>query len=145
MGDEERPARPEPPHLRRGKAHDREEKESWRRDGLDIEFVERPGLEKYSSGKRGFTDIRGQVGDGNDGLIVEIKSDDLDRLTEAALRRRIAKYVQQLEDYMYSPSFDYDTIQAAIQFQHRPRLPGRADAVESAFNDHGITCIWLDE
>jgi hypothetical protein len=78
-------------------------------------------------------------------LVVEIKSDDLDRLSEAALRRRIAKYVRQLEDYMYSPSLDFETIQAGIQFRRRPRTPGRADAVEAAFNDHGISCVWLDE
>ena len=137
--------RPEPEHLRRGREHDREQKREWRLDALDIEFAERPGLEKYGSGRRGFTDIRGRVGAGNDGLVVEVKSVDLDRLTEAALRRRIARYVAQIEDYMYSPSLDFDTIQAAVQFQRKPKTPGRAELVERAFNHHGITCVWLDE
>lgn len=136
---------PEPPHLKRGREHDREQKSAWRLDGLDIEFAERPGLEKYTSGRRGFTDIRGRVGDGNDGLVVEVKSDDLDRLTEAALRSRLAKYVAQIEDYMYSPTLEFDTMQGAIQFQRRPSTPGRAEAVERTFNDHGISCVWLDE
>ncbi len=114
-------------------------------DALDLEIEERPGLEKYGSGGRGYTDVRGRIGKGNDGLVVEVKSDDLDALSEAALRRRIAKYVTQIEDYMYSPSLAFDTIQAAVQFQRRPVTPGRADAVERAFNDHGITCVWLDE
>jgi hypothetical protein len=135
---------PEPPHLKRGREHDREEKESWRRDAMDLEITDRPGLEKYSTGGRGFTDIRGRVGAGNDGLIVEIKSDDLDRLSDAALGRRLAKYIRQIEDYMYSPSVDFDTIQAGIQFQRRPAVPGRAELVERTFNDHGITCVWLD-
>ena len=137
--------RPEPPHLRRGRLHDREEKEAWRRDGMDLEFAARPGLRKYSTGRRGFTDIRGRVGSGNDGLVVEIKTDDLDRLSESALRRRLARYVRQIEDYMYSPSLDFDTMQAAIQLQRRPTTPGRAELVEQAFNDHGISCVWLDE
>jgi hypothetical protein len=137
--------RHEPPHLARGRQHDREQKEAWQLDALDIEFAARPGLEKYESGRRGYTDIRGRVGIGNDGLVVEVKSDDLDRLTEAALRRRIRKYIAQIEDYMYSPTLDFDTIQAAVQFQRRPVTPGRAEAVEAAFNDHGISCVWLDE
>jgi hypothetical protein len=137
--------RPEPSHLRRGREHDRAEKEAWRRDGMDLEFAERPGLEKYSTGGRGFTDIRGRVGAGNDGLVVEIKSDDLDRLSDAGLRRRVAKYIAQIEDYMFSPSLEFDTMQAAIQFERRPVKPGRAELVERAFNDHGISCVWLDE
>jgi hypothetical protein len=117
--------RREPLQLKRGREHDRQEKESWRRDGMDVVFADRPGLEKYSTGRRGFTDIRGRIGTGNDGLIVEIKSDCLDRLSAAALRRRLAKYVRQIEDYMYSPSLDFDTMQAAVQFQRRPVTPGR--------------------
>src|SRR3954454_1977045 len=101
---DERPRKVEPPHLKHGREHDREQKDAWRLDGLDIEFTERPGLTKYSSGRPGFTDIRGRVGAGNDGLVVEVKSDNLDRLSEAALRRRLARYVQQIEDYMYSPT-----------------------------------------
>jgi hypothetical protein len=111
---------------------------------MDLEFADRPGLKKYSTGGLGFTDIRGRVGTGNDGLVIEIKSDDLDRLSDAALRQRLAKYVRQIEDYMYSPSLDFDTMQAAVQFQSRPRAPGRADLVERTFNDHGISCAWLD-
>lgn len=136
---------PEPPQLRRGREHDREQKEAWRRDGLDLEFAARPGLVKYSSGRRGLTDVRGRIGSGNDGLVVEIKSVDFDRLADAALKRRLAKYVRQIEDYMYSPSLDFDTMQAGVQFEHRPLTPGRADLVERAFNDHGITVVWLDE
>jgi hypothetical protein len=139
------PPRPEPAHLRHGREHDSEQKEAWRRDGLDIEFVERPGLEKYRSGRRGYTDIRGRIGPGNDGLIVEIKSDDLDRPREATLRRRIARYIAQIEDYMYSPSHDYDTIQACVQFERRPASDERMRWIEGAFNDHGISCVWLDE
>jgi hypothetical protein len=131
-------------HLKRGRAHDREQKEAWRLDGMDIEFAARPGLEKYSSGRRGFTDIRGRVGTGNDGLVVEVKSDDLDRLSESGLRRRLAKYVAQIEDYMYSPSLDFETMQGAIQFRRRPLTPGRAELVEETFNDHGISVVWLD-
>jgi hypothetical protein len=138
-------ARPEPPHLVRGREHDREQKEAWQKDALDIEFAARPGLEKYESGRRGYTDIRGRVGTGNDGLVVEVKSGDLDRPSEAALWRRIRKYIAQIEDYMYSPTLEFETIQAAVQFQRRPVTPGRADAVEAAFNDHGISCVWLDE
>ncbi len=136
--------RREPEHLRRGREHDRAEKEAWRRDGLDLEFDDRPGLVKYTTGRRGFTDIRGRVGSGSDGLIVEIKTDDLDRLSEAGLRRRVAEDIAQLGDYMYSPSHDFETIQAAIQFQTRPRIAGRAKLVEDSFNDHGISCVWLD-
>jgi hypothetical protein len=143
VGDDRK--RPEPEQLTRGRAHDREQKEEWRRDGMDVEFHERPGLTKYGSGRRGFTDIRGRVGSGNDGLVVEVKSDDLDRPSDAALMRRVARYIAQIEDYMYSPSLEFDTIQAAVQFQRRPATPGRAEAVERAFNDHGITCVWLDE
>src|SRR4051794_1788700 len=80
----------------------------------------------------------------HDGLVVEIKSDDLDRLSEPALRRRLARYVQQIEDYMYSPTLGFETIQGAIQFQRRPVTPGRAEVVEQTFNDHGISCVWLD-
>src|SRR5256885_16776550 len=137
--------REEPSQLTRGRRHDREEKESWRRDGMDLEFADCPGLEKYSAGRRGFPDIRGRVGAGNDGLIVEIKSDDLDALSDRALSRRLARYVRQIQDYMYSPSLDFDTIQAGVQFQRRPTTPGRADLVERTFNDHGISCVWLDE
>ena len=72
---------PEPPHLKRGREHDKEQKTAWRDDGMDIEFAERPGVKKYGTGRQGFTDIRGLVGSGNDGLVVEIKSDDLDRLS----------------------------------------------------------------
>ncbi len=140
-----KPKRPEPPHLKRGREHDRAEKEAWRRDGMDVEFTDRPGLEKYSTGGRGYTDVRGRVGPGNDGLVVEVKAVDLDRLSDAALRRRLARYVRQVEDYMYSPSLDFETIQAAIQFQRRPVTPGRAELVERTFNDHGISCVWLDE
>jgi len=136
--------RPEPEQLRRGRVHDREEKQAWRRDAVDLEFAERPGLLKYSTGRRGFTDIRGRVSGGNDGLVVEVKSDDLDRLSEAGLRRRLAKYVRQIEDYMYSPSLGFDTMQGAVQFQRRPRTPGRAEFVEQTFNDNGISCVWLD-
>jgi hypothetical protein len=135
----------EPPQLRRGRDHDREEKQAWRRDAQDIEFADRPGLEKYGSGRLGFTDIRGRVGSGNDGLVVEVKSDDLDCLSDRALERRMGKYIAQIEDYMYSPSLKFETIQAAVQFQRRPLTPGRAEMVESAFNDHGISCVWLDE
>lgn len=113
-------------------------------DTLDLKIDDRSGLEKYGSGRRGFTDIRGRVGSGNDGLVVEVKSDDLDSPSDAALTRRIARYVAQIEDYMYSPTLEFDTMQAAVQFQRRPVTPGRADAVEAAFNDHGITCVWLD-
>src|SRR5436190_14029569 len=70
--------RHEPPQLTRGREHDREQKEAWRQDALDIEFAARPGLETYDSGRRGYTDIRGRVGTGNDGLVVEVKSDYLD-------------------------------------------------------------------
>ncbi|MEA2495436.1 MAG: hypothetical protein QOJ29_3347 [Thermoleophilaceae bacterium] len=136
--------RTEPPQLKRGREHDRQEKESWHLDTIDIEFADRPGLEKYSTGRRGFTDIRGRVGGGNDGLVVEIKSDDLDRLSDSALRLRIAKYVAQVEDYMFSPSLDFDTVQAAIQFRTRPVTPGRAELVERMVNDQGISCVWLD-
>jgi hypothetical protein len=101
-------------------------------------------VKKHRTGRQGFTDIRGRVGDGNDGLVVEVKSDDLDRLSEAALRRRIAKCVDQIESYMYSDDLDFDSIQAAVQFQRRPKIPGRAEAVEDAFNEHGISCVWLD-
>lgn len=45
---------------------------------------------------------------------------------------------------MYSPSLDFDTMQGAIQFQRRPVTPGRAELVERTFNDHGISCVWLD-
>jgi hypothetical protein len=134
----------EPAQLRRGRAHDREQKESWRRDAMDIELAERPGLRKYSSGAQGFTDVRGRVGTGNDGLVVEVKSDDLDRLSQRALGRRIAKYVAQIEDYLYSPTLDFETMQAAVQFERRPVTRGRAEMVEDAFNEHGITCVWLD-
>jgi hypothetical protein len=145
MDEKSQNKRPEPEHLRRGRAHDREQKEAWRLDGMDLEFAERPGVKKYGTGKQGFTDIRGRVGAGNDGLVIEVKSDDLDRLSEAGLRRRIANYVDQLESYMYSPDLEFDTIQAGVQFQRRPTTPGRAEAVESAFNDHGISCVWLDD
>jgi hypothetical protein len=143
--DGERRQRAEPAHLKRGREHDREQKEAWRLDALDLEFAEKPGLEKYSTGRRGFTDVRGRVGTGNDGLVVEVKSDDLDRLTEAGLRRRLAKYVAQIEDYMYSPSLRFDSMQGAVQFEKRPVIAGRAEAVEQMFNEHGISCVWLDE
>ena len=121
MGSDERAVgRPEPPALKHGREHDREQKQAWRADALDIEFAERPGVEKYSTGGRGFTDIRGRIGAGNDGLVIEVKSDDLDRPSDATLRRRIRRYIAQIEDYMYSPSHEFDTIQAAVQFERRP-------------------------
>lgn len=112
---------------------------------MDIEFAERPGLKKYRTERQGFTDVRGRVGSGNDGLVVEIKSDDVDRLSERALQRRIAKYVEQIESYMYSPSLGFETMQGAVQFQRRPLTPGRAELVERAFNNNGISCVWLDQ
>ena len=74
----------------------------------------------------------------------ERPSAGLDRLSEAALRRRIARYVAQIESYMSSPDLEFDSVQTAVQFQRRPTIPGRAEAVEDAFNAHGISCVWLD-
>ena len=54
----------------------------------------------------------------------------------------IARYVAQSEDYMHSPTLEFETIQAAVQFERPPRTPGRADFVEDAFNDHGSSYLW---
>jgi hypothetical protein len=107
----------------------------------DFRVAERPGVKKASTGEQGFTDVRGTSHDGRDGLLIEIKTTNLDKARPAD----IARHVQQVSDYMYSSDFAHDAIQAAIQYEHRPTSEERAVQVENAFADAGITCVFLDD
>jgi hypothetical protein len=132
----------QPPALRYGNKHDKEQKKAWGADlEKDFRVAEHPGVKKASSGKQGFTDVRATSHDGRDGLLVEIKTTNLDK----ARPSDIARHVRQVKDYMGSNEFAHNAIQAAIQYEHRPVSQERAEQVENAFADEGITCVFLDD
>lgn len=139
--------RPQPPQLAHGNAHDREQKGLWE-DELTEQGAEKLRShvpEKASTGTRGFADVHASLDpDGRDGLFVEVKTDNLNK-TQSQLDRLIREHVAQIDNYRFSPSFDHETTQAAIQFEHRPESDELLAYVERGFADAGITCIFLDD
>jgi hypothetical protein len=99
-----------------------------------------------ASGKRGRPDVVGYLSD-RDGIIVENKTDRLDRLTEPELQARTEKYIEQVREYRESTDekLNFDTTQSFLHFDERPTTPGYAEWVEDRCLDDGIMVVWNDE
>lgn len=113
--------------------------------------VEPPGA---LLGRSGRIDVRLEGRDGETGLpfyvVVEIKNTDWDRQAGGRVGVNVGRHRRQVWSYL-EPLLDRADAgevawaQAALAYPARPRTAGRADAIEAALADHGITAVWVDE
>jgi hypothetical protein len=74
-------------------------------------------------------------------LIVELKTDDLDRGSRADLVRYAHSVAEQVDKYRWSEDIP-GRPEAVVAFQSRPDDPGRETFVENFLTGRGIHVIW---
>lgn len=75
------------------------------------------------------------------GIILEIKTHDLDRFSDGQLERTLNGFARQMEGYRNSPDM-IGSPNMAIFLEKKPSLPGRDRVIESFFHGRNIAVIW---
>ena len=75
------------------------------------------------------------------GVILEIKTHNLDQFSDNQLERTLDGFARQMEGYRNSPDM-IGTPNMAIFLEKKPSAPGRDRAIESFFRGRDIAVIW---
>jgi hypothetical protein len=95
-------------------------------------------------GKRGRVDIRLNLEEDGQIVIVEIKATDWDKVTEHRVRSNAMRHANQIWRYIDAHLSPLD-VTAAIVYPSPPLTPGRKEQVETILNERGIQCVWREE
>jgi hypothetical protein len=75
------------------------------------------------------------------GQQLEIKTHDIDRMTDREFGKFLEDTVAQVERYQNSPDFD-EPLKSAVYLERVPKSHGRQHVVETVFTSRGIAVIW---
>ncbi len=92
-------------------------------------------IDENGNQRKGFIDALTQ------GVILEIKTHDLDQFSDHQLDKTLDRFARQLEGYQHSPDV-LGLPNMAIFLEKRPHATGRGQAIESFFRGRGIAVIW---
>ena len=134
--------RTEPSALKRGKAFHKEVQSEWEQTARGA--VQREKRITKTGGSTGRIDIRVNAGDGMV-AVVEIKSTDWTRMTEAQVRRRVRDYCKQVWEYIEHELEEGADVCPGIVLLGMPEDESRVALIEGLFGDEGISAVWQDE
>ncbi|MHB1942558.1 MAG: hypothetical protein ACYCP0_05825 [Acidiferrobacteraceae bacterium] len=134
--------RSEPSRLRIGKQFHARIQAEWKSTAQGVIAVEasitKPG------GRKGRVDVLVDRGTPL-AAVVEIKASNWDAMTEAAVRRNVQRFANQVHKYVESQLAEGSEVSPGIIFLKRPVFSGRLALIESLFDAHAISVVWQDE
>ncbi len=138
--------REEPAAFRKGKAFHTEVQDEWKRQAEGKprrEFpVTKPGAEPDD--RKGRIDIHVDAGD-DLVAVVEVKSTNWIRMSDAKVRRTVAEYSRQVWEYIDSKELRGKDVSPGIVLLGKPEDPNRLSLIEGLFEEEGIPVSWHEE
>ena len=132
----------EPSALKRGKAFHKEVQSGWEQTAEGEVRCEK-GITK-TDGSGGRIDIHVDAGEGLV-AVVEVKSTDWTRLSEAQVRRRAREYSEQIWEYVEHELGKGVDVCPGIVLLGMPEDASRVALIEELFGEEGISAVWQDE
>jgi hypothetical protein len=127
--------------VQRGRKFEGWERAHWNNELNSAAVFEAPTKWK---GKRGRVDIKLQLEEDGNVVIVEIKATDWDKFKEHRVRVTALRHANQIWRYIEDHLSPLDVI-PAIVYPAPPTTPGRKEQVEEILNGRGIQVVWREE
>ena len=134
--------RDEPSALKRGKIFHSDVQKIWEDEAEGDTDCEK--VVTKPSGSTGRIDVYVDA-DEELGVVVEIKSTNWNRMSDAMVRRTIAEYSKQVWDYIDSKELRGKDICPGIVLIGKPADEARTRMIDELFEEDGIPVSWQDE
>jgi len=95
-------------------------------------------------GKRGRVDIRIDIPENNQVVVIEIKASDWDKMKPHRVRPNALRHVRQVWRYIEAYVSPREVIPALV-YPSTPKTPGRKEEIEAILDEHSIAAVWRDE
>ncbi len=127
--------------MSRGRRFERWEKAQWLKG-----VTQTPEFETIANwkGKRGRVDIRIDVPENNQIVVVEVKASDWDKMKPHRVRPNALRHANQVWRYIAAYVSPQEVIPALV-YPSTPKTPGRKEEVESILDEYAIAAVWRDE
>ena len=127
--------------MSRGRQFEQWEKLQWLKDAEGTPLFETPADWK---GKRGRVDIRIDIPENNQVVVVEIKASDWDKMKPHRVRPNALRHVNQVWRYIEAHVSPREVIPALV-YPSAPKTPGRKEEIEAILDEYSIAAVWRDE
>jgi len=127
--------------MSKGRRFEEWEKSQWLEGVEETPEFETPANWK---GKRGRVDVRIDIPENNQVVVVEIKASDWDKMKPYRIRPNALRHVNQVWRYIEACVSPREVIPALV-YPSTPKTPGRKEEVEAILDEFSIAAIWRDE
>jgi len=127
--------------ISKGRKFEEWEKARWLKGVEESPEFETPAIWK---GKRGRVDIRIDIPENNQVVVIEIKASDWDKMKPHRVRPNALRHVNQVWRYIEAYVSPREVIPALV-YPKTPQTPGRKEEIEAILDEHAIAAVWRDE
>ena len=128
--------------IKRGRKFEAWERSHWNSELNSAAKSEAPTQWK---GKGGRTDIKLELKEDGDVVIVEIKATIWDNIKENRIRSTALRHARQIWRYIEAQLTQLVDVIPAIVYPSPPITAGRKEQVEEILNERGIQVVWREE
>lgn len=127
--------------ISRGRRFEKWERSQWNDELNSAAMFEAPTEWK---GKRGRVDIRLNLTDDGQIVIVELKATDWDKIKESRVRANALRHANQIWRYIDAHLSPADVIPAVV-YPAPPKSTKRKEQLENILNERGIQVVWRED
>jgi hypothetical protein len=127
--------------MSRGRKFEKWEMARWLEGIEETDLFETPANWK---GKQGRVDIRIDIPENHQIVVIEIKASDWDKMKPHRVRPNALRHVRQVWRYIEAYVSPRDVIPALV-YPSTPKISGRKEEIEAILDENSIAAVWRDE